>query len=377
MTPPLSGARRAAAVVGAGVLALAVLMSFVPGGGAEGASPSSSYSTRPAGLAAYAELLERFGHPVTQLRGELAPADLDPGGTVVVLDAPGLSTEEAERLGRFVQAGGRLVAGGLGAEEWLEPVVEEGPTASDEGSPTARPVGNAPEVDGVGTVRSAGLASWDDPGTLDPVLGGDGGAALALVGSPGRGRLVALADPSPLQNRLLGTADNAAFGLAVAGEAGRPVRFAEGPHGYGRGEGLSALPRRWRLALAGLGLAGGIWLVARSRRLGPPEEEARPLPPPRRTYVEALAGTLARTGRPFEATEPVRARARHLAAERAGLPPEAGEAALREAGTRLGLPADEVEALAGPGDEGEDGILAAGRALARLSQGPTTERGTP
>jgi hypothetical protein len=188
---------------------------------------------------------------------------------------------------------------------------------------------------------------------------------VALAGDVGRGRVVALADPSPLQNGALALDDDAAFGLAVTGDPGRPVLFAEGPHGYGRGEGLAALPRRWRLALAGLGLAAAVWLLARSRRLGPPEDEARRLPPPRSAYVDAVAATLARTGRPDEAAEPVRRRARDLIAQRAGLPPDAGPEELHRAARRLGLTDEEAAAATGAGPAGDAGVLAAGRALAR------------
>ena len=112
-------------------------------------------------------------------------------------------------------------------------------------------------------------------------------------------------------------------------------------------EGLAALPRRWRLALTGLGLAAAIWLYARSRRLGSPEDEARPLPPPRWAYIDAVAGTLARTRRPQEAAEPVRRRARELIARRTGLPPDAGPEELYQAAVRLGLPPDEAAAALG------------------------------
>jgi hypothetical protein len=181
---------------------------------------------------------------------------------------------------------------------------------------------------------------------------------------------VALADPSPVHNALLALDDNAAFALGAVGGPDRRVLFAEGAHGYGQGEGLSALPRRWRLALAGLGLAAAVWLVARSRRLGPPEDEARALPPPRWAYVDAVAGTLARTGRLAEASEPVRRRARELIARRTGLPPDAESDDMYQAAIRLGLPADEAAAAVGaPAPTEEAGILAAGRALARLNGG--------
>ena len=124
MTPSLLG-RAALAVVGA-LFALAVLGSFLPGGGGSaGRSPSSSYSTKEDGLAAYAELLTRFGHSADRLRGDLVPGALDPSATLVVLDAPALSPAEARNLGRFVRAGGHLVAGGLGADEWLSLLLDD------------------------------------------------------------------------------------------------------------------------------------------------------------------------------------------------------------------------------------------------------------
>ena len=353
--------------VGGALFTLAVLGSFLPGGGSSaGRSPSSSYSTRPDGLAAYAELLTRFGRPAERLRGDLEPGLLDPVMTVVALDAPTLDRRQAGHLRRFVQDGGRLLAGGFGADEWLGTVLDDPPAYSGDGPASAHPLRNVPEVEGVRAVKTAGNGSWETVGELTPVLG-RGHLVVAATARVGQGEVVALADPSPLQNRLLDQADNAAFGLGLAGR-GRAVQFLEGPHGYGRGEGLAALPRRWRLALAGLGLATAVWLLARSRRLGPPEEEARPLPPPRRAYVDALAGTLARTRRPREATEPVRARARQLLAERAALPVEDHDEELRRAAGRLGLPADEVEAILG-GAAGDESILAAGRALARLTTG--------
>jgi hypothetical protein len=359
-------------LVAGAVLAVAAVLSVLPGRGSGTDSPSSSYSTGPTGSGAYAEVLRRFGHPVRRIRGDLDRATLEPGSTLVILDAE-LAGTEIRHVGRFVRAGGRLVAGGAGAEEWLEELVDDPPRFDDAPVDAATPTGNAPEGEGIGLVRLGGQGSFGRPGSLQPLLAERGGVALvALAGNVGQGRVVALADPTLLQNRLLGVADNAGFGLAVAGPAGTPVAFAEGPHGYGSDEGLSALPGRWRLAVAGLALSAAVWLVSRSRRLGPPEDEARPLGPRRRAYVDALAGTLGRTGRPAEAAEPVRIRARSLLAGRAGLPPDAPDDALRAAALRLGLPPDEAEALVGI--QGEPGVLAAGRALARLEPGV---RGAP
>jgi hypothetical protein len=192
---------------------------------------------------------------------------------------------------------------------------------------------------------------------------GPPGAPLAVVVRAGRGRAVLLADASPLQNRGLGAADNAAFGLALAG--GGTVTFLETIHGYGASTGLAALPERARWALLGLVLAGIAFAWSRARRLGSVEEDERPLPPPRADYVDALAGALERTGRPAEVARPLRAAARDRLARGAGLGPEPREADLRAAAARFGLEPDEADAVvAAPRDL--DGALAAGRALARL-----------
>jgi hypothetical protein len=233
---------------------------------------------------------------------------------------------------------------------------------------TARPLVPVPEVAGVTAVVGAGDGSWHDAGGTLPVLAGDDGV-LTTVASVGSGRVVAVADASVLQNRRLAQADNAAFALAVVGEAGRPVSFAEYQHGYGRPTGVRAVPARWRWALAGSLLAALAWMWSRGRRLGPPDLVEHVGPPPRRAYVDAVAATLARTRQPGVAALPLQARARHGLARRAGLPADAGDDELRQAAAGLALPAEEVGALFRP-VRGDDDLVAVGRLLARLGEGP-------
>jgi hypothetical protein len=178
--------------------------------------------------------------------------------------------------------------------------------------------------------------------------------------------VVAVADASPLQNRLLARADNAAFGLAIAGGAGRPVAFAEAQHGYGRSSGLGAIPSRWRWAIAGGFLAAIVWMWSRGRRLGPPDDIERPLPPARRAYVDAMAGALARTRQPDVATAPLQERARRRLAAGAGLPAGATDDDLRRAAAQLRLPPEEIDALFRPARTDDD-VVAVGRAVAHLS----------
>jgi hypothetical protein len=289
--------------VGLGALALVVALNVVAAGartltgGRRGGPPSSSYATADEGLAAFAELLSADGRRVTRLRAPLDEARLDPNETLVLAEPDGLDVAESDAVATFVASGGRLVAAGprtgpvlrrlLGGDlAWSSAVVRR-----------ARPVLPLAEVAGITEVRAAGPGSWRDSAGGLPVLAGDG-RVLAVVADVDRGRVVALADPSPLQNRLLDEAGNAAFALAAAGDGQRPVRFAESVHGYGEAGGLGALPDRWVFAALVGFLAVVTWMWSRGRRLGPPDQPVRELPPPRRAYVDALAAALARTRQP-------------------------------------------------------------------------------
>jgi hypothetical protein len=241
---------------------------------------------------------------------------------VFLLDPPAVKTKDLDALRTFVRGGGRLVASGLQRDVTRE---------------------------------------------LVPQRAGRSQNARVRVARLGRGSVHLLADSSPLQNRLLGSGDNAAFGLALAGPRDRPVEFLETYHGYGAGSGLSALPLAWKLLLSGLGLAGLVYMVARGRRFGPPEEEGRSLAPPRREYVDALAAVVARSKRRDAGVGLVRREARDALLRRASLPPDVGDDAVRVAARRLGVADDDAEALLRPARTDED-VVALGRAAARIRQ---------
>jgi uncharacterized protein DUF4350 len=330
-------------------------------GGTPGGPRSSSYATSKAGAAAYAELLGRAGHPIRQVRTLPHAVPPSPRATVVLLDPAFVEPRDARALREFVSRGGRLVAGGLSGEVLREIV------ASPPGGPgPGVTVASARGLDGVRRVRAAGREAWTTPGSARPLVSARG-RTVAATAAVGRGRVFLLADSSPLQNRLLAKADNAALGLALAGPRARPVEFLESYHGYGRSSGLAALPFAWKLLLGGLALAALVYMVARGRRFGPPQPEGRELPPPRREYVDALAASIARSRRREEAVEPVQREARETLLRRAALAPDSGEDEVREAARRLGLPDADADALLEPVRSDTD-VLAVGRALARIGQ---------
>jgi hypothetical protein len=343
------------------VLDLALYALSAVTGGTPGGPDSSSYATGHTGAEAYAELLGRRGHVVERFRETPHAAKLDPTHTVVLLDPPSVAQRDVVALQAFVVAGGRLVAS-RGGTPWLDRLLADPPTGDTAGVPIA----TARALPGVHTVQTAGDNAWTKQGRARSLVERAGRIVVA-DGTIGRGRVFLLADPSPLQNRLLGERDNAALGLALAGPPAREVDFLETYHGYGSSSGLAALPLAWKLLLAGAGLAALVYMIARGRRFGPPEPVERDLPPSRFEYVEALGAVVARTKRRDEAVGPVRKHARNELLRRAALPPDADDDALRAAARRLGLPEEDADALIRPARTDAD-VVAIGRALARIGQ---------
>jgi hypothetical protein len=363
---------RAALVVAAVVIALNVALLVVAEVLPSPSGPrSSSYATSSRGFAALADLLERAGHPIRRVRELPGKAKLDPDGTVIVLDPELLRKGEARALRDFARQGGRLVAGGREPDSWLPTLLGTDPRWQDSsrrGWVARAPV---PAVRGVERVRSAGEGAWTRSGRALVAVGEIAGPSLLLSAGLGSGQILLLADASPLQNRLLARDDNAALALGLAGERGRPVQFVEAVHGYGQARGLAALPASWKLALAGLGLAALLFLAARGRRLGAPDPPERALPPPRRAYVDALAGALDRTDDTAAAAAPVQAAVRSTLSRRFGLAPDARAEEVNAAARRAGLSEAEAAAVVEPARDAAD-LVAAGRALARVTS-PTGE----
>jgi hypothetical protein len=358
-------------LIGLVAVIIAVDLALWGAGKLTGATPggptSSSYATGADGVAAWAELLARNGHEVSRARTQPAGTVLEPSATAVVLDAPFVLEPDAAALEQFVRAGGRLVA--AGDTSWLDSIVGRRLSPDGPGVPLATPLAPVPEVAGVRLVSTDGRGSWTHLGPTQPILGRPG-RPVAVVVDAGRGRIVLLADDSPLQNASLGRADNARFGLDIAGPSQRRVVFFEGYHGYGSSSSApAAIPARWdALLVLGL-LAALVYMLARGRRLGPPELEQRELAPPRREYVEAIGGILARTRAPAEALATLRVEALGRLEGRDGELLATSEA-IAEAAREHGLPVEEAEAIAREPTRSED-VLPLGRAAARLRQTST------
>jgi hypothetical protein len=359
----------AAALIAGLVIVAAAVDTFVP---SQHGPTSSSYATTSGGLAAYAELLARAGHPVTELRRAPAPGVLSSSQTVVLLDPDLLLRTQGRALLDFVKAGGDLVIGGSGGTEFLATILSRPPALRSPAPKSARPLTATPETAGLRDVATSGDGGWSPattPAGMRPALGLPGSPPLLLVGRVGRGRIALLADASPLQNRLLATADNARLGVDLAGPAHRPVVFVESVHGYGVARGLAALPSRWWWMVGGLGLAAVAWIAGRWRRLGPPSARGRVLPPARSAYLEGMTNILRRADRPIEVAELARLSARRLTARRAGLTDAATSAERRAAARRLGLSELEASLISDDRPLSAEDLLSVTGALARLQPG--------
>jgi hypothetical protein len=334
-------------------------------GGARVGPESSTYTTDGSGLAAYADLLRDAGHRVRRIREPLADAELERDETLFVFDAA-LDEPDRDAVQRFFARGGTLVVGGS-RFSWLSPIVSDLPRWTPAGDSSSRVFVPSAETHGVTTVMSTG-GLWSDAGGALPVVGTNEGALLA-VRHVARGTVFLLATSSPLQNRSLDDADNAALGLGIAGERERPVAFAERPHGYSQGTGFAAIPIAARWAIAGLALAALLWLLSRGRRLGPPQLPARELAPPRRAYVEAVASTLARTKMRADAVASLQLATKERIERRTGVRRDAPDDEIVRAAMSIGLSSQEASAIVQrPADDAA--VVEVGRAFAHVGGDP-------
>jgi Domain of unknown function (DUF4350) len=266
-------------------------VSMVSGTATTETSPQgrSSYSRDAQGLAAAASLLAQYGIEVERVRGVLdSPPDTN--ATVFLIDPVELDPAEADHLLTFVLDGGRLVVGGP-YPFYLDRYSSRPP----DWRPAGRDTWDAADFDpDLGTIATANEGEFGDPGAGTIVVGSRT-SSLITREQRGAGEVTFIADPTFMTNDLIGSADNAALVVELAGERAR-VLFIEGVHGVEAQRGWAAIPSRWRTALIGLLIAGAILMWARGTRFGPPEFEVRALDPSRSEYVHALADTLVRTG---------------------------------------------------------------------------------
>ena len=255
---------------------------------------SSSYATSPAGLAAYASVLERAGHPVRQLRTPIAsasPAD----ETLIVLDPDVVDAEEAEAIGAWVK-GRRAPRGRAGAATSAVARGCDGPGAewSDGGRGLATgPLGTAVgETVGVREVAVEG-GGWRELGGTLPVIGRRTLRSSHRAQRRGDRRADRRSvPPAERAARRWPTMRRSDWGSRAA--RGGPWRSWR-PCTATASRAASAGCRRRSSGCCSGCFSRRSWRCRSvGRRFGPTEDPETEPPPPRMEYVDALAAALAR-----------------------------------------------------------------------------------
>jgi hypothetical protein len=310
----MSRAPAAAAVAAA--LALVAAGSAIGHGREAGrrlAPHASVESTGPRGLAAARAFLLARGHRVARLAGGSGtPAP----GAVLLLAAPAAALDgaDADAVLAHAEAGGTVVwASGATPQPAL--AARLAVTASpDGGARLAGPLEPHVLFDGLALPASPGTVSSALPGAR--AVSGAPGRPSAVAVPVGRGEVILLSGPDPLENAGLARAD--ALSLLVRLAARGPVTFDERwllPRRGGRG------PPASLALLGGQALLAAVVLVAaRGRRLGVirPPRAARA-----RTsadYLASLAALYRRAGAEGELAAAAWRAVRRRLERRAGVP---------------------------------------------------------
>lgn len=296
------------------IVALAALAGGTATAGDEGDPRASTYVRAPSGAAALYWTLQELGVPVRRRTAPFLDEDSLRGTIAVLSPLEPVSAEEVNALVEHVRGGGTLLLTpgpyetnsdlldtlGL-APRWLASAWSE---QSHAGRPRPhRWTEGLARVDGFQRAFADTSAVLRRPGT-ETLLTVEGHPA-AVTFPLGRGRVVALADATPLRNARLRTSGAATL-LARAAQdaaAGDTLWFDEYHHGFDGGrDGLvgGMLRHAGRVLPTGLWVqltaATGLLLWLLGRRFG------APLPPPamrRRSpleHVEALAGAYRQAG---------------------------------------------------------------------------------
>jgi Domain of unknown function (DUF4350) len=231
----------------------------------------STYSTTWDGAKAAYLLLQELGYNVR--RWDQSPTELkgDPVKQVLILANPlqPPSSEEVAALHRFLNRGGRIVATGAEAFQFLpggEFFVETDGVEGESNFPALLP---SPLTSGAAEISMAPPVNWHSA-TVDQIaVYGTSDTAAVLTYSVGKGIVVWWGSPSPLTNRGIKESGNVALLLnSVGGRADQQILWDEYYHGA-RADFFSYIARTplpW--VFAQLGVMFVFVLLTYSRRYG-------------------------------------------------------------------------------------------------------------
>jgi hypothetical protein len=280
----------------------------------------SAHSTASGGCKAAYLLLQESGYHVETWEQPLRDLPEGNGKTLIILQpATFPAQEERQKLQSFLETGGQLIAAGRFAGFYLPrnesiPDPARGPLWQQYSALSLSPITHlAPKV-------TMGPQAYWRPDSSAVGLYGETDKPVVVEYKIGEGRVLWLADPTPLTNAGLKQPDNMEFLLAAVGAPGQnQILWDEFVHGYERAApaGKGSRMAEWiglQLALFAIAI-----LLTYSRRSGPvwiPEAEARLSP---LEFVRTLGGLYEHAGAGGVAVDISHQRFRYLLTRRLGL----------------------------------------------------------
>jgi Domain of unknown function (DUF4350) len=205
----------------------------------------SAYSAASGGCKAAFLLLKESGYQVETWERPLSDLPLGKGTTLVLAEPAGFpGGNEKQKFAEFLKSGGRAIVTGRFAGFYL-PTDEEVPEAlTGQTWRTISALSPSPITRAAPEITLAPRAYWK-PSTGTVGLYGETEKPVVVEYKVGKGRVLWLAEPTPLTNAGLKERGNLAFLLAAIGEpAGNRVLWDEFVHGY---EHAAASARSWHI----------------------------------------------------------------------------------------------------------------------------------
>lgn len=330
---------------GLGLLVAVVVVGVVLIGPPSGLRPPLDPSSNdPLGTRALVLLVEELG-------AEIEVSDQGPGAgdDVALVLSDDLGEEQRDDVEAWVEAGGTLVV--------ADPVSLLHPFSIQAGSGLG--LVEAPFDDTCALPALASVAEVEPPGGsigYELVPGSEGcfrrdGAAYVAVAPQGEGNVVALGGAGLFTNQALGDADNAVLAaVLLAPRVGTTVAFLRPPAPGSGDQGLLALVGdNVKASVAQLGVAFGVYVLWRARRLGSPVTESQPVALESSELVVAVGNLFQQAHHHDQAARLVGDDLRRRLAERLGLGGDTPAGQVAEvAAARTGVPAERLLSAMAP-----------------------------
>jgi hypothetical protein len=336
-------AARGPVLVGAMIVAAAIVITLLNGSGRNGALEPDSAT--PSGSRALARLLQGYGVRISRVDSARQAEDALAGGGTLLVTQPDLV--DPEQLSSLRREAATTVAIGARGEalEALTPLVH---TRSTIDSDAREPGCSVDAARAAGVVRIGGVTYSGDSSCYEGTLVQQGSVTL-------------LGDATPLTNAALDEEGDAALSLRLLGQHEHLIWYVPKLSDVAKGDQsfYDLVPRGWSFGLIQAAIAVLLFMLWRGRRLGPVVVEPLPVVVRAAETTEGRARLYRRAG----ATDHAAAALREATVSRLipllGLPSDAQPSAVAErVAERTGRPGPAVFAvLFGPAPASEQALV--------------------